>query len=400
MKKKVLIVAHFCDYGEEQSNNRFNYIANMLGEAGHQVTVVTSTFCHREKKQRQPNQETTGGYEIELIYEPSYRKNVSIKRLFYSHKVFAKNLKKYLKNCEKPDVVYVAVPSNDAGIATAEFAKRNNIPMIVDVQDLWPEAFRLVFNVPVVSDILFGSMEKQADRVYAQADKVLAVSRTYVQRGLRSCEKDKEGTAVFLGTELESFDESAKSVQIEKNENELWITYVGTLGHSYNIELVIDALKLLPEETRSGVVFKVLGDGPLAERFKEYAKSSGVKVDFLGRRNYGEMVAYLKKSDIAVNPISKGAAQSIINKHGDYAMAGLPVVSTQEAKEYRELLEANNCGINCGVDSAQEVSRAIATLVENRELRLQMGENSRSLGEEKFNRKQSYKEIVEIIESV
>ena len=43
------------------------------------------------------------------------------------------------------------------------------------------------------------------------------------------------------------------------------------------------------------------------------------------------MVGMLGVCDIAVNSISKGAAQSIINKHGDYAAAGLPVVNTQES---------------------------------------------------------------------
>lgn len=396
--KNVLLVAHFCDYGKEQSNNRFNYIADMLCGAGHKVTLVTSSFCHREKKQRELYTGNDKAYKTELLNEPSYSRNISPKRLFYSHKVFASNLRKYLKSCEKPDVVYVAIPSNDVGAVVADFCKKNNIPMIVDIQDLWPEAFRLVLNVPVVSDILFGPMEKQADKVYSQADKVLAVSRTYVQRGLRSCKKDKEGTAVFLGTELESFDESAQSFQIDKKENELWITYVGTLGHSYNIEIVIDALNLLPDDIASRVTFKVLGDGPLMQRFMDYSKSCKARVDFLGRLEYGEMVAYLKKSDIAVNPISRGAAQSIINKHGDYAMAGLPVVSTQESPEYRALLEEYCCGINCSVDSPQEVAQAIEKLVREESLRNEMGANSRKLGEEKFDRKQTYKNIVEIIE--
>jgi glycosyltransferase involved in cell wall biosynthesis len=307
-------------------------------------------------------------------------------------------LKKYLSNIEKPDIVYVAVPSNDAGVAAAEYCKKNNIPMIVDIQDLWPEAFKLVFNIPVVSDIVFAPMAHQANKIYSVADKIVAVSKTYAQRGLQACKKDNEGTVVFLGTELDSFDKSAQSVQIDKSADELWITYVGTLGHSYNIEIVIDAINLLPDHLAKKVVFKVLGDGPLMQRFIEYSANCKARVEFLGRLEYGQMVAYLKKSDIAVNPISKGAAQSIINKHGDYAMAGLPVVSTQESAEYRQLLEDYGCGINCSVDSPQEVANALQLLIENGEKRAEMGESSRRLAEEKFDRKQSYTRIVELIE--
>ena len=398
--KNVLLVAHFCDYGNEQSNNRFNYIADILTKAGHRVTVVTSSFCHRDKKQRDMGEQSSRGYDMVLLKEPSYQKNISPKRLFYSHKVFASNLRKYLKTCEKPDVVYVAIPSNDVGVVVADYCKRENIPLVVDIQDLWPEAFKLVFNMPVVSNIIFNPMSRQADKIYSVADKIIAVSGTYANRGLQACKKDKEGTVVFLGTELEAFDKSAESIRIDKNDGELWITYVGTLGHSYNIELIIDALNLLPDNIAKKVIFKVLGDGPLMQRFKDYSTGCKVNVEFLGRRGYGEMVAYLKKSDIAVNPISKGAAQSIINKHGDYAMAGLPVVSTQEAPEYRSLLEEYRCGINCGVESAEDVARALEMLIEDEALRFEMGRSSRKLGEEKFDRKRSYIELIKLIETI
>lgn len=54
--------------------------------------------------------------------------------------------------------------------------------------------------------------------------------------------------------------------------------------------------------------------------------------------SYPEMCGRLVACYIAVNPITHGAAQSIINKHGDYAASGLPVVNTQECEEYRNLV--------------------------------------------------------------
>jgi glycosyltransferase involved in cell wall biosynthesis len=81
-------------------------------------------------------------------------------------------------------------------------------------------------------------------------------------------------------------------------------------------------------------------------------------------------------------------------------MAGLPVVSTQESQEYRDLLTEYNCGINCSVASSEEVSIALKELIENEEKRVEMGKNSRKLGEEKFDRKQSYKELLKVIDNV
>lgn len=44
-KKRVMIIAHFCDAGSENSNNRFNYIANMMANTGYDVELVTSSFA-------------------------------------------------------------------------------------------------------------------------------------------------------------------------------------------------------------------------------------------------------------------------------------------------------------------------------------------------------------------
>ena len=48
----------------------------------------------------------------------------------------------------------------------AETAHEHGIPFIADVNDLWPEAMRMVVNVPVVSDIAFRPFARDAHRVY------------------------------------------------------------------------------------------------------------------------------------------------------------------------------------------------------------------------------------------
>ena len=72
-----------------------------------------------------------------------------------------------------------------------------------------------------------------------------------------------------------------------------------------------------------------MGDGPLKEEFENYAEEKKVDCQFTGRLEYEKMVGLLCSCDIAVNPIKKGSAGSIINKVGDYAAAGLPVINTK-----------------------------------------------------------------------
>lgn len=399
--KRIVIVDHFSQTPDEVGNNRFLYLAQLLCNRGNRVEIITTDFSHKAKKTRQtdPTALTSLPYKYTMLPEPGYPKNVCLKR-FSSHSSFGSQVKKYMASMEKPDLVYAATPSLDAAGAAAAYCKKNNIPFIVDIQDLWPEAFKLVFHIPVVSDLIFAPMTAASNRIYKQADRIVAVSQTYKQRGLRNCKKDSQGLCVYLGTDLAVLDAQAAAYPVEKPDGELWVAYAGTLGHSYNIEIILDALNLLPEELASRLVFKVLGDGPLMKRFQEYAKDCKVKVEFLGRLEYAKMGAYLKQADIAVNPIAKGAAQSIINKHADYAAAGLPVVSIQECPEYRELLETYGCGINCPPQDAQAVVDALASLLKDPQLRKDMGEKSRRMAQERFDRKHTYEQITAEIEEL
>ena len=393
--KKIWIIAHFSSDFEIKGNNRFNYLAEILAKNGYSIDFFTSDFSHRRKRKRNlitphPN------YNVIHIGEPGYNKNVSLKR-FYSHYIFGRNLKEKLTVSDKPDVIYLAVPSLDAGMVTAKFCNKNNIPLIIDIQDLWPEVFKLVFHIPVLSDILFYPFSKMANYIYRSADNIVAVSETYLKRGLSVNKKDKDGMVVFLGTDLTTFDKQVREKSIKKPENEIWIVYIGTLGHSYNINIVSKAISILEEKGYENIVFKVVGDGPLRNDFIQYATNKGINCDFVGHVDYNKMIGYLSASDIAVNPISKGAAQSIINKHADYAAAGLPVVSTQECQEYRELIEKYYCGFNCECENTNQVADAIEKLIIDNELRVRMGNNHRKLAEEKFNRKHTYNELIDLI---
>ena len=395
----IVIIDHYSQAPGEKANNRFLTIANMLVEKGKEVEIVTTDFAHIPKKHRQIDQTalTKLPYRYTMLHEPGYGKNISIKRI-YSHYIFGMRLREYLENRKGIEAVYIAVPSLDVGREAARFCEHHNIPLIVDIQDIWPEAYRMVFHVPVISDIIFYPMKRTADYIYRSADDIVAVSNTYLQRGLLVNKKGIEGHCVFLGTRLDEFDRSAsQSISLAKSQDEMWLGYCGTLGSSYDLRIVIDALALLAEQEKRVPKFIIMGDGPRMQEFKQYAAQRNVNAEFLGRLDYGVMCSVLKKCDIAVNPIAHGAAQSIINKHGDYAAAGIPVVSTQESPEYRALVEKYRMGFNVANDSASELADKIDLLQENDALRQEMGLNARRCAAERFDRNTSYMEIVDTI---
>lgn len=385
------------------NNSRFVYLAKLL-EGAHDVEIITSDFLHGTKTHAQKVGEL-GSIKVSMIHEPGYPQNVCLKR-FYSHNQLAKGISKYLDERKKPDVCYCAIPSLDVAYLVAQYCKKNDVKFIVDVQDLWPEAFKMVFNLPIISDLIFKPMNVLANKIYMQADEIIAVSDIYVERALSVNKKVTKGHSVFLGTKLEDFDANVKSFDIDKinitlpikKVSDLWLGYCGTLGSSYDLICVFDALERIKKQGIEPPFFIVMGDGPQKQEFEEYAIKKSLNVIFTGRLAYVQMCGLLCMCDMVVNPIMSGSAATIINKHGDYAASGLPVLNTQECEEYRSLVENYNMGFNCNNNDAVDLAEKMMRLIKDKQLREEMGINARRCAEERFDRSFSYEVIKKLIE--
>lgn len=381
----------------ESNNSRFVYIAKLFAKSDeNNVEIITSDFNHIKKEKFNKVGELAG-VKITTCHEPGYSENVCLKR-FNSHKKLSKNIKEYLEKRKKPDIIYCAIPSLAVGKIVAQYAEKNGVRFVIDIQDLWPEAFKMVFKIPLLSNAIFYPMKRQANYIYKCADDIIAVSETYCNRALKVNKKVKKGLSVFLGTDLNYFDECAKKNKVEFDDDLVRIAYIGTLGHSYNIPIVIDAIRYLNDKGINNLKFIIMGDGPLKEKFESYAREKQIDAEFLGRLEYAKMVGTLCSCDIAINPISRGAAQSIINKVGDYAAAGIPVVNTQENNEYRNLVEEYKIGFNCENNNSNDLAEKINILWNDEKSRKEFGNNNRKLAEKKFNRNRTYNEIVKLME--
>lgn len=397
---KIIIVANFTRLLDGERENRFSYLAEALAEKGHNVELIITDFSHSTKSKRPEPRRDLYNFKITACHEWGYSKNVSVRRLI-SHYIWGKNVYKYLKTIEKPDLIYCAVPSLSAADFAAKYCKKNGVKFVTDVQDLWPEAFCMNIHNKLIQKV-FLPMQWKANRVYSASDLAIAVSDTYVTRTLSVNNKGVEGLSVFLGNNGELFESGVGKYKVERNSDEILLCYIGGLKDSYDIPCVIDALAMLSLDTgfHEKVRFILIGDGPFRNRFEKYAAEKAVNCTFMGGKPYVEMAGLLSSCDICVNPIVKGSAASIINKVGDYALSGLPVINTQESPEYRDLIEKYQCGISCECGNAEQVALAIKKLAADKELRLLMGENSHQLAFDKFDRRNTYHKIIEALESL
>ena len=91
--KDVVLVTNYWHFENEKASSRYRSLANLIVENKMKLEIITSSFYHLTKEQRNYTNEFLNSfkYRITLINEKGYTKNISIRRIL-SHKVFAKML--------------------------------------------------------------------------------------------------------------------------------------------------------------------------------------------------------------------------------------------------------------------------------------------------------------------
>lgn len=407
--KKIAVITMGVRLNDEKGYTRFGYLAEFLTKAGYQVDLITTTFQHWEKAQRDMEKiqrEVAEGvypYGLRFIYEPGYRKNVDLKRI-RSHRIAADNLKKMLE--AKPedrrdyDLIYAEIPPNDVALAAAQYATSKGIPFVADVNDLWPEAMRMVLDAPIISDIIFHPLLKDAERVYSLVSGVVGTSDEYRDRPFQKQDRDVPRVTVYVGNEIEEFDRGARGNMslIQKEDGEFWVSYAGTIGTSYDIRTMVLGAEELARRGYRNIRIKILGGGPMKDELETLARTRKIdNVEFVGYAPYDKMAAYLKKSDILVNSFVKKAPQSIVTKIGDYLAAGKAMINTCMSPEFRAKVDNDEFGINIEPEDVKIFADAVERLYKDETTRLEMGKRARKIAEEQFDRSQSYKKIEKLI---
>ncbi|WP_281654934.1 glycosyltransferase family 4 protein [Eggerthella sinensis] len=417
--KHIAVVTMGVKLGDEtRGYTRFRFLSELLAREGFAVDLITSSFQHWEKAQRDCSKACYQDlpYRVVFIDEPGYTKNLDLGRIL-SHRVAAKNLRAHFERTAGTyDLIYAEIPPNDVARTCAEAANALHIPFVADINDLWPEAMRMVVDVPVVSDLAFYPFARDAKRVYQLLAAAVGTSDEYAARPAKDREKPYPHATVYVGNDLASFDAGARehAADVNKPAGELWVTYAGTLGASYDVITLVEAADLLerkrltqaaakgadPALALPPVRVKVLGDGPDREKLEARAAELDAPVDFLGYTAYDLMAAYLCASDITVNSLVTSAAQSIVTKIGDYLASGNPMINTGSSPEFRAKVTSDGFGVNVEAENAQALADAIEKLAEHASLRKIMGAKARAVAENEFDQPRAYREIVDLLRTL
>ncbi|MFC1966405.1 glycosyltransferase family 4 protein [Chloroflexota bacterium] len=392
--------------GESLRLGRYRFLAKMLADKEHKITWWSSNFCHTTKSFRSQGQaiiEVNDNWRIILLKTPKYGKNISLRRIV-NHYVYARALRtEGRKRTEAPDIVLASSIPLLAASTALVLAKRFGAKIVIDVPDLWPESFMLVFpnGLKPIARILLLPLELLANRIYNKADGIIAISQTLLQRAISvSKNKSKESMVIPIAVDLALYKRYEGILPkdtpfIKHNQGEFRATFVGTIGKAYDLKTILEAADRLANFD-SNIKLFIAGTGPDYDNLRSYANRKNLtNVTFTGLLDYHSLVHLLGSSDIGLNAIAP-CQFAFPTKFFDYLAAGLPIVNSVEG-ELGHLVKTENIGIQYQSGNADSLVKAILELYNNSEERLLMGQRARKLAEERFDMNMEYPKVEELL---
>lgn len=386
---------------EGQRLFRMGMIAEELTKRNHEVTWFATTFNHFEKKQmydKDTEIKVLDNYKLELIWAPAYTKNISIKRII-NHKYMGNKFRKMARLMDKPDLIYCSFPTIDFAYEAVRYGKKNNVPVIIDVRDLWPDIFK--HNLSGIKKIIalpyIKLMDIKTKKIMRQAFAINSISEPMLDLELEKGKrlKSKYDRYFYIGydrKEIENSNVNNEIIDISKFN----ISFFGTINNQFDYDKIIEIAKRL--EDLDDICINICGDGPQFEELKNKAKDCK-NIRFLGWVDRATIDYILKNSKIGLAPYKDtfDFNMSVSNKFCEYISYGLPIVLTSGGY-MKNLLEINNCGKS--TQDVNEIFEFLDDLIENKNKYNEMSDNAKKLYEEKFIADKIYTDLVDYLEEI
>lgn len=209
----------------------------------------------------------------------------------------------------------------------ARTARKYGIKYITPVQDIYPESlFSKLPNVPAVKNIVKALLLpidrynlQNASRVHTISDKMVDIlSET------RNVSNDKFVVIRNWQDDRQFTDYLEKHPTSDKGSEEIVFMYLGNVGFLAGIEVLIDAMKLIPD---ADVRLVIAGAGAARNSLRERAK--GDRRILFKDVPAGQVPAIQAEADIMVLPVKRGfALSSIPSKLPAYMFSAKPILAS------------------------------------------------------------------------
>jgi len=383
---------------------RIGMLADILSQAGHEVTWWASTFSHVQKSFRfreDTSVSVRDNYTIRMLHANPYRRNISLARI-HNHKRIGDKFYAQAQLYPKPDIILTCMPTIDLTYQAVRYANEQGAISIVDIRDAWPDSFTEYFPDFLSPLVKFGirGMDRKlckalscADAITSMADHGLEFGQKKAGRGRRASDR-----VFYLGypDNSERADQGiGKWIEIGLSPESFIVVFFGTIANSSNLDHVIDAARLLHNEP---VQFVLCGSGDTLKGLRQKAKDLN-SVFIPGLVGASDIISLAGIAKAGLMPYKKRSVFSngFPNKFAEFLCFGLPILTLTDGVA-RSFIEEHECGLP--YDTAEELAMKIRLLKHDPQRQSEMSANSRRKYLEEFSAERVYGNMMKYLEEM
>jgi len=357
-------------------------LADSLLEREHSIIWWASTFSHQRKSLLYQNNveiSLKDRFRLKLLYAGKYQNNISFRR-FLHHRRLAIKFRAHAYSLPTPDVIVCAFPIIDVAYEVIGYAKIQDIPVIIDIRDPWPDT--LIDKCPkslqkIVKALLMPAY-LQTKAIMRNADSLVAISNGLLEWGLGFAQRLRRSVdnCFYIGYQEQTNGINEYSDRIQKFKSTIKkktvFTFIGIFGSSYELQLICDVAERLINGGHKNVHFALAGDGDQYKSISLRAKSLP-NVTLLGWLDKNEILHLLEMSHVGLVPC-RSINDAAPNKVFEYFSAGIPVISSLKG-EMERFIAKNQVGYSYSCGDAETLCTHVIQLYENSSLKQMMSTN-------------------------
>ncbi len=391
MKKRILLINPFDSLpGENQRAHRYTILYAKL-KKNYDVTWISSNFQHYSHKKRNATSlSTEDKKKIILIPMMSYKKNVSFKRFISYLLLSIRTLWTVIRSNKRYDLILCWGPVELVYLMTL-YAKYMNIKIVIDVIDIWPDLFVMVFpkKMRMIGKFLLSPYYLMSKKSYHLATHITSVSKTYTEWALKRGKRTDSinSSYYYLGCNT-----SIKEYNNNKSSTQLRCLFAGQFGFNYDVETLVAVARKLQDNNITNIEIILAGDG-----YKKnilIAASEGLtNVRYTGWITAGELNSIAAECHVGFNAYTPSATQSIPFKPFDYMSMGLYIMNSLKG-EMEEFIKNYGVGGQYESQNVDDLYEKLITLAANINRVIAVGHNSYMLFKNKFNADVIYDKMI------
>lgn len=285
------------------------------------------------------------------------------------------------------DIIWGTSPPLPQAWMAARAAKKRKLPLLIEIRDLWP-AFAVEMGV-LTNPFLIWIARRMELSVYRSADRLIVNSPAYIEHLVQRGVPEGRITLIPNGVDCEAFtpDKNRQATRAELQfQDEVVFLYAGAHGPANDLDVILDAAKLLMDEKHVRIV--LAGDGTEKARLQERAERERLmNVTFLDPLPKDRVPDLLAASDVCLATLAPvpGFTKTYPNKVFDYMAAGKPTLLAIDGV-IREVIEAANGGYFVPPGDPTALAAAIRMYAQDGNLRSMQGHLARSYVVQHFDR--------------